>query len=289
MSTGNRAAHPSTDNFTAIFSVAQDEYKKLTGHDLRRHPLALKFDTCRRPEDVSKLLQTQAQALKTFNEGNEALMRWLSPTVNILFIFSDTLGEGIGLVGLPFAPYDGSLISSFQPFSPVKTIFTGIGVLLGVSLPPSSFSHIHVISDPQAVKDEAASHDKLIELFERIHCFLHRLESYIRTLLSNEFVELLGKIMAQLLSILALSTKAMTDRRISMFFHFLSPCLAENGSEKVLKRLAGKTDVEDAVSRLDALTKDENLVVVAKSLGCTRHLLPLFMHALIPFHILWLK
>ncbi|KAI0289225.1 hypothetical protein BC826DRAFT_634504 [Russula brevipes] len=56
--------------------------------------------------------------------------------------------------------------------------------------------------------------------------------------------------MAQLLSILALSTKAMTDRRI----------------KKVLKRLAGKTDVEDAVSRLDALTKDENLAVVAKSL-----------------------
>jgi hypothetical protein len=89
-----------------------------------------------------------------------------------------------------------------------------------VSLPPSFFSHIQVISDPQAVKDEAASHDKLIELFERIHCFLHRLESYIRTLLSNEFVELLGKIMAQSLSILALSTKAMTDRRISMFSIF---------------------------------------------------------------------
>ncbi|KAI0280250.1 hypothetical protein BC826DRAFT_1112292 [Russula brevipes] len=214
MSTGP-AAHPSTDNFIAIFSVAQDEYKKLTGHDVRRHPLALKFDTCRSPEDVSKLLQMQGQALSTFNKGNEALMRWLNPTVNILFILSGTLGEGIGL-----------------PFSPAKTIFTGIGVLLG------------------AVKDEAASHDKLIELFERIHCFLHRLESYIRTLLSSEFVELLGKIMAQLLSILALSTKAMTERRI----------------KKVLKRLAGKTDVEDAVSRLDVLTKDENLAVVAKSL-----------------------
>jgi hypothetical protein len=92
----------SIDNFTAIFSVAQDEFKKLTGQDLRRHPLALKFDTCRSPEDVSKLLQTQAQALSKFNEGNEALMRWLNPTVNILFIFSATLGEGIGLVCPPF-------------------------------------------------------------------------------------------------------------------------------------------------------------------------------------------
>ncbi|KAI0289222.1 hypothetical protein BC826DRAFT_1107209 [Russula brevipes] len=215
MSTGHPAGHPSTDNFTAIFSVAQDEYKKLTGHDLRQHPLALEFNTCRSPEDVLKLLEKQGQALSTFNKGNETLMKWLNPTVNILFIFSATLGEGVGL-----------------PFPPANTIFTGIGVLLG------------------AVKDEAASHDKLIELFERIHCFLHRLESYIRTRLSNEFVELLGKIMAQLLSILALSTRAMTDRRI----------------KRVLKRLVGKTDVEDAVSRLDALTKDENLAVVAKSL-----------------------
>jgi hypothetical protein len=138
MSTSQPAAHPPTDNFTAIFSVAQDEYKKLTGQDLRRHPLALKFDTCRSPEDVSELLQTQAQALSGFNKGSEALMRWLNPTVNILLIFSATLGEGIGLVGLPSTPYHGnhgSLISSFQPFSPAKTIFTSIGVLLGVSLP----------------------------------------------------------------------------------------------------------------------------------------------------------
>jgi hypothetical protein len=33
--------------------------------------------------------------------------------------------------------------------------------------------------------------------------------------LTNELTELLGKIMAQLLSILALSTKAMTDGKIS--------------------------------------------------------------------------
>jgi hypothetical protein len=102
----------SIDNFTAIFSAAQDEFKKLTGQDLRRHPLALKFNTCRHPEDVSKLLQTQAQALSKFNEGNEALMRWLNPTVNILFIFSATLGEEIGLVCPPFSPYDSSLMHS---------------------------------------------------------------------------------------------------------------------------------------------------------------------------------
>jgi len=54
-----------------------------------------------------------------------------------------------------------------------------------------------------------------MHLFERIHFFLQRLKSYTNMPLTNESRELLGKIMAQLLSILALSTKAMTDSKIS--------------------------------------------------------------------------
>ena len=60
-----------------------------------------------------------------------------------------------------------------------------------------------------------ASHDALILLFERIHLFLQRLKSYTGMPLTNESTALLGKIMVHLLLILALSTKAMTDKRIS--------------------------------------------------------------------------
>ena len=70
-------------------------------------------------------------------------------------------------------------------------------------------------SDYQAMKDVVAGHNKLINLFERIHFFLRRLDSYTRVPLTHEFTELLGKIMAQTLSVLALSTKAMTERRMS--------------------------------------------------------------------------
>jgi hypothetical protein len=56
-----------------------------------------------------------------------------------------------------------------------------------------------------------------MHLFERIHLFLQRLNSYTRISLTREFTELLGKIMAQVLSILALSTKLITERRISEF------------------------------------------------------------------------
>jgi len=55
----------------------------------------------------------------------------------------------------------------------------------------------------------------LVSLFERIHFFLQRLNSYTGIPLTTAMTELLGKIMAQVLSILALSTKAVKEKRIS--------------------------------------------------------------------------
>jgi len=110
-----------------------------------------------------------------------------------------------------------------------------------------------------------------MHLFERIHLFLQRLNSYTRISLTREFTELLGKIMAQVLSIIALSTKLITERRMSELVHDLCPSLADYGSEKFLKRLMGRTDVEDALLRLDALTKEESLMAVAKNLEVTYH------------------
>ncbi len=119
------------------------------------------------------------------------------------------------------------------------------------------------------MKDVVASHDTLINLFERIHFFLQRLDSYTRVPLTNGFTELLGKVMAQILSILALSTKAMTERRISELIDSPCPFYADDGLETFLKRLIGRTDVEDVLLRLDSLTKEESLMAVARNLVAT--------------------
>ena len=109
-----------------------------------------------------------------------------------------------------------------------------------------------------------------MHLFERIHFFLQRLSRYVGLPLTENLTELLGKIMAQLLSILALSMKAMTDRPISQLNHSLYlPLLADYGSEKLLKKLVGRTEVEDALSHLDTLTKEENLMILARNLEMT--------------------
>jgi len=120
------------------------------------------------------------------------------------------------------------------------------------------------------VKDVAASHDTLMHLFERVHFFLQRLNIYIGIPLTSEFTELLGKIMAQLLSILALSTKAMRDGRTSQFPDPIFYVFADHVPEKNLKRLVGGgSEFESALLLLDSLTKEESLVMAAKNLGIT--------------------
>ena len=77
--------------------------------------------------------------------------------------------------------------------------------------------------------------------------------------------------MAQVLRVLALSTKAMKEKRISKSFRLASPFMTDCGVETYLKRLVGKKDVEDALGRLDMLTKEENLMTAARTLEVSHH------------------
>ena len=79
-------------------------------------------------------------------------------------------------------------------------------------------------------------------------------------------MELLGKIMAQILAILGLSTKAMKEWRMSQSIHAQCLLLINCTSEKFAKKLIGRKDVEDAFNRIDSLTKDEAIMAVAKRL-----------------------
>jgi hypothetical protein len=77
--------------------------------------------------------------------------------------------------------------------------------------------------------------------------------------------------MAQILSILALSTKAVKEKRISLFFIRSEILVANYGIEKLMKKVVGKTEVEDALQKLDLLTKEENLTMVTRNLEDTHH------------------
>ena len=96
--TSGPSAGPSADNFTAIFNAAINEYNRLTGERLDTHPFFAQLESCQNPEAVSNVIRTQAQAFSKFRENDEKLMAWLDPTIHIMSKFSNTLGEGIGLV-----------------------------------------------------------------------------------------------------------------------------------------------------------------------------------------------
>ena len=98
MSTSSQTPDPSTSNFAAIFDAASREYKSLTKKDLATHPLAAAIEGYNSPDAILNVFRKQASAFDKFRKGDDKLMEWLTPIVNILFTFSGTLGEGAGLV-----------------------------------------------------------------------------------------------------------------------------------------------------------------------------------------------
>ncbi|KAH9962791.1 hypothetical protein BGW80DRAFT_1255534 [Lactifluus volemus] len=117
-------------------------------------------------------------------------------------------------------------------FSPAKVIFAGIGVLL------------------MAAKDVGASQDTLVDLFDRIETFFQRLEIYIKVRVTEAMKSLIAKIMAEILGILAIATKE----------------IRQGWGKRYLKKLTGRTDIEDALTRLEKMSNDEALTATVQVL-----------------------
>jgi len=100
MSSSNPTTDTSTSNFTAIFHAASQEYKTLTKNDLAAHPFAAAIEDHNSPDSILNVFRNQARAFDAFRRGDDKLMALLTPIVNVLFTFSESLGEGVGLVSL---------------------------------------------------------------------------------------------------------------------------------------------------------------------------------------------
>jgi hypothetical protein len=67
----------------------------------------------------------------------------------------------------------------------------------------------------QAAKSTAASRDELIGLFNRMEDFFVRLQTHTKVPPTPEMTKVMGEIMAEVLSMLAIATKEMTQGRTS--------------------------------------------------------------------------
>jgi hypothetical protein len=133
----------SSSNFQSVFNAALEAYEKKTKCKLLSHPLATQLQSCDTPIAILSVLQDLIQKFDQRRSSDERLTNWLNPTVNVLYAFSDYIGQGVGLVSLHLAIFlritDPIVIC--QVFSPANVVFSGIGILLSV----------RIILDPSAL------------------------------------------------------------------------------------------------------------------------------------------
>ncbi|KAH9172036.1 hypothetical protein EDB89DRAFT_2243101, partial [Lactarius sanguifluus] len=188
---------------TGILDAAFTAYAKEIGVDPSKHPFFDQLQSCHSPGDVLKLLEDKANEFKDYREGNRKLINSLKPVVEVVHALSGVLGEVI----------------SFVPFQPAGAIFVGVDVLL------------------TAASDVSSSYDALVDLFECLGNFLKRLQIYSGISLTPLMTEIVVKIMAELLSVLALATTQIQQGRF----------------EKFAKKLLGESEIEAILQRLDRL------------------------------------
>lgn len=85
-------SHP---NYQFIFNTALGSYKKRTGKDLASDPLLRRLEICHSPDDVFTILRGPFLGLDQSHSSNSKLIKWLDPTVNVLYTLSVTIGGGL--------------------------------------------------------------------------------------------------------------------------------------------------------------------------------------------------
>ena len=105
-----------------------------------------------------------------------------------------------------------------QVFSPAKVVFAGVGVLLSVRTLHNMILVGHCNgSTSQAAKDARASQDILIDIFERIEMFFRRLEIYTEVPPTSEMMDIVVRIMAEVLSVVGIAMKEIKRGRMSKY------------------------------------------------------------------------
>jgi hypothetical protein len=102
-------------------------------------------------------------------------------------------------------------------FPPAKAVLSAIDIMLSVrlSLVISALLPFH-LQRFQAAKDVRESYDNLVNVFECIEGFLRRLSIYNEIQTTPAMAEMVVKIMAEIITVLALATKQLEQGRFSM-------------------------------------------------------------------------
>ncbi|KAN0105744.1 hypothetical protein V8E52_010703 [Russula decolorans] len=203
------SAQSGSSHLRVLFEAALRDYKQQTGIELAEHPLAKRLQYSNSAESVTVILREQAQDFREFRE-KDRVFKPLKKVLTVLHRLPSTAGlaQDVGL-----------------HFPPVKAIHTALGILLSAANGPG------VIDDYSALAD----------FLESIGHFLNRLEIYSEIPPTEAMNEMIVKILVELLSTLALTTKETKQGKL----------------KKLVRKLSGEKKMEAMVQRLDRLTQDE--------------------------------
>jgi hypothetical protein len=205
-------------NSEAIFNAALTEYTKRTGKDLSNHPLASKIDSCNNPESILDIFQEQAHAFDEFRNGDTKLFRWLRPAVGVLHAISTNkaFSDGVSHVSPATSVIlllDNLSSRCFRPQRQSSPLSIYCYPCVSSCYLRPTLCHIQ---NRQTAKDVRASYDALVDIFECIENFLRRLSIYNEIPPTPAMTEMVIKIIAELITALALATKQMKQGRFSM-------------------------------------------------------------------------
>ncbi|KAF8270804.1 hypothetical protein EI94DRAFT_701274 [Lactarius quietus] len=205
----------SSTEFEPIFRAALAAYKQQTKKDITSHPLTVQLRTCDTPSTIIAVLRAQVQTSDQSKGVYEQSIKWLDPTVNVLYAFCATLSNGVELA-----------------FSPSNAMFTGIGVLL------------------QAVKDVRASQSALVDLFGLLEFFFKHLEANIEVRPTAAMTDIILNIMVEVLSILGTVTKEVVQGRSEQY---LKKLVGRKDVEDALQRLDKFTQEVSRMAAVESL------------------------------------
>ena len=256
-------------NFRALFEVALQAYEKKTGFSLAQHPLAVKLQSCDSVEEITALLQGKAQAFSDFHANHGGITRSIKIIVSGLSLLSNatSFANAVALVRRKVLMACLTLLSVFLQtlFPPTTAIQAGLAILLDVcAVLYLTYSCHYDIQMNQAATGVISSGHAL-DLLESIEQFVKRLDIYIRIPLTPAMVEMVVKILVELLSTLASVTKELKQRRSSECL-LADVILFSAHVVKIAKKFFGAKDIEAVLQRLDRLTQDEVRTTAAQTL-----------------------
>ena len=211
------ASSSSSSDFQLIINNALDTYKKRTKKDLRTHPLGVQLEACDSPNAILTVLQEQLQGLDQSRSTDERWTKWLDPTINVLYTFSNILGTGVSLVCLTMCTClrSAPLYLCGRSSHP-RALFLPESALSFQCVYPCKLRAGHCNTwISQAAKDLRASQDTLVEIFERIGMSLRRLEVYTELRPTKEMIDMIILVIVEVLSILGIVMKEIAQGRIS--------------------------------------------------------------------------